>query len=137
MRNTSLQTLPEGWDKSLQDLEDGFSAMRTELTWIWTLEKSETIKSIWTCLIIYLKVSPNFHLSTWRKFEWFSFKIIFFWNQYLIQFSISWNQGRFRTFNFLWLIVYESRLGNWIWNRNKSGNSSYPFMQYKKLWCAW
>lgn len=32
MRNTSLQTLPEGWDKSLQDLEDGFSAMRTELT---------------------------------------------------------------------------------------------------------
>ena len=24
MRNTSLQTLPEGWDRSLQDLEDGF-----------------------------------------------------------------------------------------------------------------
>ena len=32
MRNTSLQTLPEGWDKSLQDLEDWFLSMTTELT---------------------------------------------------------------------------------------------------------
>ena len=26
MRNTSLQALPEGWDRSLQDLEDGFQS---------------------------------------------------------------------------------------------------------------
>ena len=62
-----------------------------------------------------MKHFRNFHLSTWRKFELFSCKIIYFWNQFLIQFSISSNQGRFRTLHFhdpqshviLWLINYE------------------------------
>jgi len=105
MRNTSLQTLPQDWDRSLQDLEDGFMI---SLHWIDILKTIKTIKSIWTCLIICSKVSRNFHSSTWKKFELFSFKIIYFWNRFLIQFSISSNQGRFRTLHYLWIMNLKS-----------------------------
>jgi len=98
---------------------------------------AQTIKSIWTCLITCLKHFRNFHLSTWKKFELFSYKIIYFWNQFLILFSISSNQGRFRTSHFHDPQSHIQVYFNFMRNREKFGNPSHTFMQYQKFWCTW
>ena len=131
MRNTSLQTLPEDWDISLQDLEAGFE--RKMAGWRYS-EILKTIKKYLDLSYNLFESLPEYSFANMKKI-----RVIQLQNNLFLK-SISdpvFNQLKprmvLKRLHSPWFISYESHIRftcRILRDLKKFGNSCHTFMQY-------